>query len=415
MKTVGIIAEFNPFHCGHAYMIEQAREKLGADRCVIVMSGAFTQRGSIACMYKYDRVRSALLCGADVIMELPVSYATATAEGFAFGAVSILNSLGCIDHLVFGAESDDVDRLSAPADILTDPPADYRAKLEEGLKKGLSYPAARSEALPEYSDLLSTPNNILAIEYIKALRSLGSDIRPAAILRTGMGYHDTVLGKYASAEAIRSELFKSLHENKTVLPENIKTSVPGAVFDIMSTSYGTVFPLFDDDLSQIAEFTLLTHTAAELSAYQDMNTDIANRFLNALSGIRNGSDKFVLPDFIASMRTKELTYTRLNRAMLHCILGLVDMIHDPQGRLIPCPYTRLLGFRSSASDLMHVIAASSSIPVINKAGDAAALLSNEAYPYHEMTVRSDRLADMISAHKYGTRATDGCRISPLII
>ena len=419
MYTVGIIAEFNPFHNGHAYMIRQAKEVLGADRVVIVMSGSFTQRGEIACMYKYDRVKSALMCGADAVFELPVSYSTATAETFAFGGVSILNSLGCIDCLVFGAESNDTDRMQELVGFLLDPTSEYLSTLEEGLKEGLTYPAARSKALPEYSDLLSSPNNILAIEYIKAIRRLGSDMRPVAIPRTGKGYHDKDLTEYASAEAIRSALNAVLADagsGKTdMIPEAISCSVPDAVFDVMSTVYRKTFPIEPDDLSAVAEYVLLTKTSEELAEYQDMNPDLANRFLNTAAGARNSGTAFSFSEITGSMRTKELTYTRISRAMLHCVLGLKDMTRDSEGNLIPCPYTRLLGFRSEASELMHTIAGKASIPVVNKAADASSLLSPDALPLFDATVRADRLADMIVSNKYGTRVTDGCRISPVII
>ena len=429
MKTAGIIAEFNPFHNGHAHLIRQAKERLGADRIVVVMSGAFTQRGEISVMYKYDRVKSALLCGADAVFELPVSYSTATAEVFAFGGVSILDALGCTDCLVFGAESEDTGRMESLADILLIPSADYLEKLEEGLKEGLSYPAARSKALPGYSDLLSSPNNILAIEYIKAIKRIGSDIRPVAIPRTGKGYHDTELSEYASAEAIRSVLnADSADEGYTeaasadagtgkaaALPDAISGSVPDVVFDVMSTIYKKTFPISQDDLSTIAEYVLLTRSSEELAEYQDMNPDLANRFINTAAGTRSSESPFSLSGFIGQMRTKELTYTRISRAMLHCILALKDKTRDSEGCLIPCPYTRLLGFKSEASELMHTIAASASIPIVNKAADAPSVLPSDSLPLFDATIRSDRLADMIISQKYGTRVTDGCRISPVII
>ncbi|MBO4900041.1 MAG: nucleotidyltransferase family protein [Lachnospiraceae bacterium] len=425
MKVAGIIAEFNPFHNGHAYLIRHAKEVLGADRVVVVMSGSFTQRGDIAVMYKYDRVKSALKCGADAVFELPVSYSTATAEAFAFGGVSILNSLGCTDCLVFGAESDDTDRMEELVGLLIYPPAEYLKALEEGLKEGLSYPSARSRALPEYSDLVSSPNNILAIEYIKAIKRIGSDIKPVAVLRTGKGYHDTDLAEYASAEAIRAALNEVPDEvpgtnaemvpGTNTMPGTVSECVPDAVFDIMSTAYRKTFPLSTDDLSALAEYVLLTVTSEELSEYQDMNPDLANRFLNAASACRNADKPFVLSEFISSMRTKELTYTRISRAMLHCILGLKDMTRSLTGDLIPCPYTRLLGFRSEASELMHTIAGSAAIPIINKAAGAPSLLSPEVLPLFDATIRADRLSDMIISNKYGTRVTDGCRISPVII
>lgn len=416
MKTIGIISEFNPFHNGHKYIIEEAKRRLNADYAVIVMSGSFTQRGAPACMYKYDRVRAALSCGADAILEMPVSYATASAEAFAFGGVSILNSLNCIDTLCFGAECDDQKTLEAIADNLCAPSDDYQTALKTGLARGLSFPAARAEALPEYSEILSSPNNILAIEYIKALRIIGSDIQPHVIKRLGAGYHSMSISGYASAEAIRSRL------EQTGMCSDIAGSIPEEISVMMSENYKRTYPVTISDMTLPAEYMLLTSSPDKLAGYQDMNPDLANRMHKAASVLSDqihsetdGTTDFGLPDLIGSMRTKEMTYTRLSRAMLHCILQLKDMTRDEAGVLLECPYTRILGFRSESSELMHKMSASSRIPLINKAGDAHNLLSAEAIPLWDATVRADRFYDMLLRHKYGTRLTDGCRISPMIL
>ncbi|MBQ9333720.1 MAG: nucleotidyltransferase family protein [Lachnospiraceae bacterium] len=417
MKTIGIIAEFNPFHNGHRYILEEAKKRLQADYCVVVMSGSFVQRGAPACMYKYDRVRAALSCGADAVLELPVSYATASAEAFAHGGVSILDSLSCIDAICFGAECDDIDRLSSAAGCLIDQPEDYKAALEWGLSRGLSFPAARAEALPQYSDILSSPNNILAVEYLKALKRIGSDMTVCPIQRIGAGYHATSLSGYTSAEAIRSRL------EQTGMCDDISESIPYELNDLMSKGYKHTYPVTIYDMTLLAEYMLLTHSSAELAEYQDMNPDLANRMLKTAAALsdqaNDGSGKpagdFGLPDLIGSMRTKEMTYTRLSRAMLHCILGLKDMTRDSNGDLVNCPYTRILGFRSEASGLMHAISSCSRIPPVNKAGDAHSVLSADAYSLFDATIRADRIYDMILRHKFGTRLTDGCRISPIIL
>ena len=417
MKTIGIIAEFNPFHNGHRYILEEAKKRMQADYCVVVMSGSFVQRGAPACMYKYDRVRAALSCGADAVLELPVSYATAGAEAFAYGGVSILDSLGCIDEICFGAECDDLDQLSSIADFLLDQPDEYKAALDRGLSRGLSFPAARSEALPQYSDILSSPNNILAIEYLKALKMTGSGMAACPVKRIGAGYHETSLSGYTSAEAIRSRL------EQTGMCDDISESIPYELNDLMSKGYKHTYPVTIYDMTLLAEYMLLTHSSAELAQYQDMNPDLANRMLKAgatLSDQANDgsgrpAEDFGLPDLIGSMRTKEMTYTRLSRAMLHCILGLKDMTRDSNGKLVNCPYTRILGFRSASSELMHAISSCSRIPLVNKAGDAHSVLSADAYPLFEVTIRADRIYDMILRHKFGTRLKDGCRISPIIL
>ena len=215
MKTVGIIAEYNPFHTGHKYQLDQIRQKLHADYIVIAMSGDFVQRGTPALFSKHVRTRMALSCGADLVVELPVSVSTASAEGFAKGAVHLLSGLGVTDVLCFGSESTDTQLLMELARILLREPEPYRQLLTKNLKDGLSFPAARSNALtlythnPQLATLLSKPNTILGIEYCKAILSLKSSIHPYALQREGSGYHDTDLSDtFPSASGIRTRIFK---------------------------------------------------------------------------------------------------------------------------------------------------------------------------------------------------------------
>ena len=233
MKVVGIIAEYNPFHRGHEYQIRYAKETLGADYVVIAMSGDFVQRGAPALMEKHVRAEMALLGGADLVLEMPVQTATASAEGFATGGVSLLDGLGVIDELCFGSECGDTEILMDVAEILVKEPYEYRDLLQQNLRAGMSFPAARSSALigyiqekiasglntlgtsSEYIGLvLSSPNNILGIEYCKALLRLNSRIIPHALLRKGSGYHDTDFSllsddKFPSASGIRNLMKKS--------------------------------------------------------------------------------------------------------------------------------------------------------------------------------------------------------------
>ena len=233
MKVVGIIAEYNPFHRGHEYQIRYAKETLGADYVVIAMSGDFVQRGAPALMEKHVRAEMALLGGADLVLEMPLQTATASAEGFAAGGVSLLDGLGVIDELCFGSECGDTEILMDVAEILVKEPSEYRNLLQQNLRAGMSFPAARSSALIGYIQekiasglntlgtssehiefVLSSPNNILGIEYCKALLRLNSRIIPHALLRKGSGYHDTDFSllsdeKFPSAYCIRYLMRKS--------------------------------------------------------------------------------------------------------------------------------------------------------------------------------------------------------------
>lgn len=213
MTIAAVIAEYNPFHNGHAYQLREIRRQTGADLILVMMSGDFVQRGAPACTDKYTRCRMALAAGADMVCELPVYGALGSAEIFAESAVSLLNQLGCIDFLCFGAETIDPHLFHAIVSVLSDEPPEYRTLLQDALKTGMNFPAARSYALGRLlknthcNHILNLPNNILAIEYMKALCKTGSPIKPIAIRRTGAGYHsmETTAG-FQSATAIRHQL-----------------------------------------------------------------------------------------------------------------------------------------------------------------------------------------------------------------
>ena len=210
MKTAAVIAEYNPFHNGHQYQLEETRKETGADFLLVVMSGNFVQRGAPAIVNKYARTKTALLGGADVVIELPALYALSSAEFFAGGAVTLLNRLNVVDFLSFGSESGNIALLESCARILAEKEAELNSAIMPLLKNGVSYPAAREQALaaavsglgsafasdisPEtLTGLLGSPNNILGLEYCKALFSLRSNIRPFTLKRTDRGYHDTAL------------------------------------------------------------------------------------------------------------------------------------------------------------------------------------------------------------------------------
>ena len=224
MKTAGIIAEYNPFHKGHEYQIRYTKEKLKADYVIVAMSGDYVQRGTPALISKHARAEMALRCGADLVLEMPVSISTASAEAFAMGGVSLLDSLGIVDILCFGSESGEISALKELAEILVEEPEEYKKLLKSFLSEGLTFPAARSQALTEYfknprnfsgddfdgvltpllnevTQILNTPNNILGIEYCKALLRLNSQICPVTIRREGMGYHETTVPEGDSASS----------------------------------------------------------------------------------------------------------------------------------------------------------------------------------------------------------------------
>lgn len=386
MKTAGIIAEYNPFHRGHAYQIQYTKERLGADFVIAVMSGDYVQRGTPAFLPKHLRTQMALSCGADLVLELPVSISTASAEAFAMGGVSLLNGLGVVDLLCFGSESGEISALKELAQILVEEPDEYKRLLKEFLSEGLSFPAARSQALTEYfknprnfsgddfdgvltpllnevTKILNTPNNILGIEYCKALLRLDSKMKPVTIRREGMGYHDTQLSfgdepnPFASATAIRKLALSCDSDNFA----QIASQVPESVSPLLKMALESGHFLTEDDFDTLLSYCLLQKNAAQLGAYLDVSESLAQRIVNQRS---------LLQGFAASasiLKTKEITQTRIQRALLHIILGITEAPAS-------IPYARVLGFRKESSALLKEIKTNSKIPVITKLADADALL-----------------------------------------
>lgn len=354
MKIVGLIAEYNPFHNGHQYHIEKARELTGADMVLVVMSGDFVQRGAPAILPKHLRADMALKSGASLVLELPVRYATGTAEQFAYGAVSLLDKLGCVDALCFGSECGDIRQLTELADILCKESADYKACLKQYLKTGLSYPLARQQALAtvypdkNFSDILEKPNNILGIEYLKALQRLKSKIVPCTIPRIRSEYHDTKLQTtYSSATALRQVIssgrLSALHGQ-----------IPTDCMALLEKNYHLRYPVYANDFSLLLKYRLLSETKESLTDYADVSEELANRICNQ----RN--DFLSLEQFCELLKTKELTYSRICRALFHVILG-IKKSDDTD-----ITYARVLGFRKDSVALLSELKRCSSIPLLTK-------------------------------------------------
>lgn len=392
MHIVGIIAEYNPFHKGHCYQIEELRRRTHADYIVIAMSGNFVQRGAPAIADKYARTRMALSCGADLVLELPCLWATASAEDFAMAGVTLFEKTGCVDTLCFGAECGDLAFLTAVTSILAEEPADYRDRFAAYLKEGMAFPAARSRALTEYmthtgrcssegfdadhiSELLASPNNILAIEYLKALWRRGSRIQPHLISRKGAGYHDTdVAQPLASATAIRRELMAG----RASVPETPcakqdfdtapLSAMPPAAAEIL-TEYHREYPYAaGDDFSAQLAYLLLSQSTEQLAAYGDSNMELAGRMKSLLPDFRS------LEAFAQLLKTKNVTLTRISRVLCHTLLGLTQKDYAAGKELDYIPYLRMLGFCRDSAPLLNRMDSCAAVPVIAKLADAASIL-----------------------------------------
>lgn len=400
MKTVGLITEYNPFHNGHAYHIEKAKMLTGADRVIVVMSGDFVQRGAPAVMPKHLRAESALLSGASLIIELPVCFATGSAEYFAQGSISLLNRLGCIDSICFGSECGDLHLLKEIAQILADEPIEYQTALKQALKEGASFPAARQEALniysDKYSEILASPNNILGIEYLKALAKIHSKMEPFTIKRIGAGYHDmNIDGQFSSATAIRSDIYQlaDVNSSSESLPlTHIQTQVPSSCHELMKKNYQTRYPVKADDFSLLLKAKLLSETAGSLSHYLDMSPELANRILR----LRN--DYLSFEQFCDLLKTKELTRSRISRSFIHVLLGITnDWLTAMKA---PAPYARILGFRRDHADLLGILKRTSDIPLITS--PARAVLADTVYQMLELDIYASNLYESVITDLYGT-------------
>ena len=400
MKTVGLITEYNPFHNGHAYHIEKAKILTGADRVIVIMSGDFVQRGAPAIMPKHLRAESALLSGASLIIELPVCFATGSAEYFAQGSISLLNQLGCIDSICFGSECGDLHLLKEIAQILADEPIEYQTALKQALKEGASFPAARQEALniysDKYSEILASPNNILGIEYLKALAKIRSKMEPFTIKRIGAGYHDMDIdGQFSSATAIRSDIYQLADVNsssESIPLTHIQTQVPSSCHELMKKNYQTRYPVKADDFSLLLKAKLLSETAGSLSHYLDMSPELANRILR----LRN--DYLSFEQFCDLLKTKELTRSRISRSFIHVLLGITnDWLTAMKA---PAPYARILGFRRDHADLLGILKRTSDIPLITS--PARAVLADTAYQMLELDIYASDLYESVITDLYGT-------------
>lgn len=364
MKIVGLITEYNPFHNGHHYHLHKALELTNSDAAIVVMSGNYVQRGTPSIMPKHLRTEIALKSGAAVVLELPVCYATGSAELFAMGAVSLLDRLGCVDSICFGTESDDFDSLKKAARILAEEPLEYQSALKNYLKVGNSFPVARQKALLEYTDdmalatCLNLPNNILGIEYLKALYRLNSHITPYAINRLESEYHDMELRTaYSSASAIRKSL-----ENHEPFDNfsRLGNQVPPACLHLLKENYQIRYPVYANDFSLLLHNRLLSMTPEDFMEFVDVTPVLANRIF------KNRNSFIDFDHFCDLIKTRDMTYTRISRALLHILLDIRKQYLNESMTNHWNGYAHILGFRKDCSAVLTSMKQQSSIPLLSK-------------------------------------------------
>ncbi len=349
MLTVGIIAEYNPFHNGHKALIDMARQ-MGATHIVAVMSGNFVQRGECALFHHSVRTKAALNGGVDLVVQLPVPYAVSGAQGFARAGAEILNALGCVDMLLFGSERGDAEKISETADIIYG--EEIKPLIAEELKKGISFASARENALcmisPECADIIQSPNNILGVEYVSALKRINSRIKPVTFKRIGADHDSSQTHmNIASASLIRERILSG-REWQRLVPDS-------GFFENAQIA----------DMKNIERailYKMRIISAEELAKAPDVSEGIENRIVSAASQAKS------LGELYSLAKTKRYSHARIRRIILNSFLGITE-----EELKTPVPYIRITGFNSNGREIIRKAAETATLPIITKAADIANL------------------------------------------
>ena len=348
-KVVGIIAEYNPFHNGHSYHIQNTKALTGADFVVAVMTGNFTQRGNTSVVDKWEKTKMALNGGADLVIELPTIYSISSAENFANGAVKILKTLGIVDSISFGMEADDISTLNNIANVLYVEPPEYKAILEHELSKGNSFPKARENALmmylndiKRYANVLKGSNNILAIEYLKALKKQKSNLVPIGVKREKVYYNSTkIIDEYASATGIRNLLLHNqLEEVRKVVPAKTYSLL---LNNIRQGTYVLDITAYNNEII----YKLRSMAVKEIANLPDVNEGLEYLIKDASNKTNN------LIELINKIKSKRYTQTRVQRILLYALLGITKKDMEISKKMTP--YIRVLGCSENGKMLLSQI------------------------------------------------------------
>lgn len=404
MKAVGLVTEYNPFHNGHLYHLNKAMELTGADISVAVMSGDFVQRGEPAVLDKYTRTSMALNSGVNLVVELPVNYAVSSAESFAAGALKVLDYIKA-DSIAFGSESGDIERLSKLAHILCDNEDTLYKEISKYTANGISYAAARQKVVEKLTDkdtaaMLTSSNNILAVEYLKAIIKNKYAIKPYTIKRQGDSYNDTdIRSEYASATALRENL----------KADNISEYIPVKAGLILSSNTNYIYP---DDITEVLFTRLLDILFASnydknvfienVMQYPDVSKEIAGRlYKSAMDMITRtvpqrseskDNGLFSFGSLCEHIKTKEVPLSRIKRALVRITLGL-DKKH--MKKYSNAPYIRVLGFDKKGQEYLSYIRKIVEVPLITKTADYKEILLDD--------IHAANIYNMIVAGKYGVK------------
>ncbi len=360
MKSVGIIAEYNPFHNGHKYQIQKIKKDLNPDVIIAIMSGNFVQRGELAIINKWQRTKSALKCGIDMVIELPTYYALSSAEMFAFGGISILDSLN-VENIVFGSENGNIDDFYTVTKKLIELEKNHIEGLQQILKQGHSFAKARNILINElYSlnesqkSILTNPNNILGLEYLKSINGLNSKIKPHTIKRYGASYHDTnILSETPSASAIRKFLLTDSNTSDELFT-TLSKSMPKEALNILTNS-NTVNT---ESLYPILKYKLMTSSTNELQTIHDVTEGIENKIINSIPNSNS------LKQLIYNCKSKRYAQTRISRILMKILLNIkTEDIGYIKNNNRP-KYARILGFNNNGINYLNHIKKNCEIEII---------------------------------------------------
>ena len=334
-KTLAIIAEYNPFHNGHLYQIKKAKEITGAENVIVIMSGNFTQRGDTSLINKFEKTKIALQNEVNMVIELPVIYSISSAENFALGAINIINQLK-VDYLVFGIEEENIEKLEEISEILVNENQNFKIKLKENLKKGKSYPKSREEAIlkvlsgENVKKIINKPNNILAIEYLKILKKIKSNIKPIGIKRNIVEHNSQKSKKnFASGTYIR----KLFNENKF---DEIKKLVPKKSYKILKEQYNQkTYVSSLEEFSDIIIYKIRTMTLKQLKNIPEILEGLENK-LKKIAG-----ESKTTTEIIEKVSNKRYTKTRISRILTYILLEITKEQMQKSKEIIP--YIRVLG------------------------------------------------------------------------
>lgn len=347
-KVLGIIAEYNPFHNGHLLHLTKSKEETGAKYSICIMSGNFVQRGNTSIVNKWVKTEMALKSGIDLVLELPTVYSISSAENFAEGAIKLLNSLKIVDTISFGSENSDIDILNRISGILYEEPKQYVEFLNEELKKGLSFPKARENAIllylndKKYSNILNQPNNTLAIEYLKALKKYKSHIMSISIKREKAFYNSNcIVDEYASATAIRNMIINNQFND-------IRKVMPRLAYDLLTQEIENNQYVIDiSNFEKEILYSIRRLSTADLKKFPEVNEGLENAIKNAANSCNT------LAELINIIKSKRYTQTRIQRILLYILLNITKKDMYISRKTVP--YARILGYSQKGKELISEI------------------------------------------------------------